>query len=160
MKLLWTAVLFSTAAIAQIEGRWLSEEKNGEVEMYKEGNKFFGRLIRVKNNTETKNLDIHNPDEKERDKLVVGKVIVKDLKKDGDEWSGGTIYDPKSGKTYKSMAELDDGGKILKLRGYIGFSLLGRTSKWTRITDPAQGIQGDVVEAPGTAPVAAPVPNP
>jgi len=145
--------LFITgSAFAQIEGRWLSENKDGEVEMYKEGNKYFGKLVRAKRNKETNNLDVHNPDESEHKNSVVGKVIVKDLKKDGDEWNGGTIYDPKSGKTYKSKAHLEKDGKLLKLRGYIGFSFIGRTSEWTRIEDPSQGIQGDdVVSMPDEA---------
>jgi len=53
------------------------------------------------------------------------------LKKDGDEWNGGKILDPKSGKIYKCYITLKD-ENTLKLRGYIGFSLLGRTEYWQR----------------------------
>lgn len=155
MKMLLALLILSTSAFAQIEGRWLSEEKNGEIEIYKEGNKYFGRLVRARRNPETNNLDIHNPDESERKSLIVGKVIVKDLEKDGDEWNGGTIYDPKSGKTYKSKARLEKNGQVLKLRGYIGISWIGRTSQWTRVNDPSQGVLGDdVVEMPVGTPTA------
>lgn len=150
MKLiLILAALVALPALAQIEGRWLSENKDGEIEMYQENGKIFGKLVRARLNKETKNLDVHNPDEKEHGNSIVGKVIVKDLKKDGDEWSGGSIYDPKTGKTYKSKASLAKDNQILKLRGYIGISWIGRTSEWTRVNDPSQGIQGeDVVELP------------
>ena len=59
-------------------------------------------------------------------------TILWDLKKDGDEWNGGHIMDPKNGKTYKCKVKLADGGKKLDVRGFIGFSLLGRTQTWER----------------------------
>lgn len=157
MKFVIIALCFlSLSTFAQIEGRWLSETKEGEIEMYKEGNKYFGKLVRAKLNKETNNMDVHNPDENEHKNSIVGKVIVKDLKKDGDDWNGGTIYDPKSGKTYKSKAKLEKGGQVLKLRGYIGISWIGRTSEWSRVNDPSQGIQGDdVVSMPEVIPTPA-----
>ena len=69
----------------------------------------------------------------EKNKRVVGLRILKDLSPDGDEWSGGEILDPKNGKWYKCYIEVQDGGKKLKVRGYIGFSLLGRTQYWYRV---------------------------
>ena len=57
--------------------------------------------------------------------------ILTGLKKDGDEWSGGKILDPKNGKTYKCYIKLED-NNTLKLRGYIGISLFGRTAIWKR----------------------------
>jgi uncharacterized protein (DUF2147 family) len=54
------------------------------------------------------------------------------LQKDGDAWSGGTILDPESGKMYKCLLSLEDGGEKLKVRGFIGLSLLGRTQYWLR----------------------------
>lgn len=65
-------------------------------------------------------------------KKIIGMTILRDLKKDGDEWSGGTILDPKNGKTYSCKVALDDGGKKLKVRGFLGISLLGRTQYWVR----------------------------
>jgi uncharacterized protein (DUF2147 family) len=58
--------------------------------------------------------------------------MLKDFKFDGnDEWKGGDIYDPESGKTYRSYMYLKD-SNTLKVRGYVGISLLGRTETWTR----------------------------
>ncbi|MEA3004911.1 MAG: hypothetical protein QOI94_180, partial [Acidobacteriaceae bacterium] len=63
---------------------------------------------------------------------VVGLRIFWDLQKDGDAWSGGTILDPESGKMYKCLLSREDGGEKLKVRGFIGLSLLGRTQYWLR----------------------------
>jgi uncharacterized protein (DUF2147 family) len=65
-------------------------------------------------------------------KPVVGMTIMKGLSRDGDEWAGGTILDPESGNIYKVYVELIEGGKKLKVRGYIGIALLGRTQYWIR----------------------------
>ena len=65
-------------------------------------------------------------------KPVIGLKILWDLQKDGDAWSGGTILDPESGKTYKCLISLEDGGAKLKVRGFVGVSLIGRTQVWLR----------------------------
>ncbi len=69
---------------------------------------------------------------KNKNKPILGMIILFGLKKDGDEWNGGKILDPKSGKIYKCYITLKD-INTLKLRGYIGFSLLGRTEYWQRV---------------------------
>lgn len=67
-----------------------------------------------------------------RDKPVMGLRILWDLKKDGDQWSGGKVLDPDTGKVYKCNIAVEDDGRKLKVRGFIGFSLLGRTQVWVR----------------------------
>jgi len=61
-------------------------------------------------------------------------VIVRGLSKEGDEWTNGKILDPKNGKLYKCYIALEEENK-LKLRGYIGFSLIGRTEYWYRVVE-------------------------
>jgi uncharacterized protein (DUF2147 family) len=68
----------------------------------------------------------------QKDRPVLGLRILWDLQRDGDSWSGGTILDPANGKTYKCLLSIVDGGTKLKVRGFIGFSLLGRTQYWLR----------------------------
>ena len=63
---------------------------------------------------------------------ITGMVILQNLSKDGDEWNGGTILDPNNGKTYKCYITLES-VKKLKVRGYIGFSLIGRTQYWYKV---------------------------
>lgn len=71
------------------------------------------------------------PGEK-KNKPVIGMQIGNGLKKDGDVWSGGEILDPQNGKTYKCKVWLEDQGKKLHVRGFIGVSVLGRTQVWLR----------------------------
>ncbi len=83
------------------------------------------------------------PDEKEpprcekcdgvrRNQPVLGMTILWGLTKQGDEYQGGEILDPESGKIYRAKMALSDGGKKLEVRGFIGISLLGRTQTWLR----------------------------
>ncbi|CAN7719689.1 DUF2147 domain-containing protein [Pseudoduganella sp. LjRoot289] len=67
-----------------------------------------------------------------KDQPLVGLMMLSGLKKDGDEYNGGEILDPENGKIYKSKMELADGGKKLKVRGYIGVPMLGRSQTWVR----------------------------
>ena len=71
------------------------------------------------------------PGEK-KNKPVIGMQIGNGLKKDSDVWSGGEILDPQNGKTYKCKVWLEDKGKKLHVRGFIGVSVLGRTQVWVR----------------------------
>ena len=76
-----------------------------------------------------------NVDEKLRKRPILGLRLLNGFNYDEDdnEWVDGTIYDPKNGKTYKCYMWFEDGDtKTLHVKGYIGFSLLGREVKWTR----------------------------
>jgi uncharacterized protein (DUF2147 family) len=63
---------------------------------------------------------------------VVGMTILWGLKRQGDEYQGGEILDPENGKIYRARIKLEDAGKKLDVRGFIGFSLLGRSQTWIR----------------------------
>ncbi|VVD67828.1 DUF2147 domain-containing protein [Pandoraea anhela] len=63
---------------------------------------------------------------------MLGMQIIRGIKKDGDEYSGGYILDPENGKDYKCKLTVIDGGKKLDVRGFIGISLIGRTQTWIR----------------------------
>jgi uncharacterized protein (DUF2147 family) len=59
--------------------------------------------------------------------------VLRGLHEAGDgAWSDGTIYDPSSGRTYRCELRLD-GDDRLRLRGYVGVSWLGRTTRWVRV---------------------------
>jgi len=77
--------------------------------------------------------DVKNPDPEKRNQTNVGIVIIKGFtyNEAADEWENGTVYNPASGKTYRSFMKLEGDNK-LKVRGYLGFSLLGKTVVWTR----------------------------
>lgn len=119
-----------------ILGVWLNEDQDAHVEIYKENGKYFGKIIWLKfpidEETGKPKVDDENPDESLQDKPVLGLVILKDFEFDEDEWDSGSIYDPKNGKTYDCYMVLND-PENLKIRGYIGISLIGRTTYWTRV---------------------------
>ena len=121
-----------------ILGLWLNEDKDAHVEIYQEGDKFFGKIVWLKfpidEETGKPKVDDENPDENLRDQPVLGLLLLNDFEFDEDEWDSGTIYDPKNGKTYDCYMELKDKDN-LKIRGYIGISLLGRTTYWTRVKE-------------------------
>lgn len=118
-----------------ILGVWFNEEKDAKIEVYKEDGKYFGKVIWLKTPNDAKGkpkTDIENPDPKLKSRPRLGLIVLTNLDyKAGNKYVKGKIYDPKSGKTYSAQAELAN-PKLLKLRGYIGVSLVGRTSEWTR----------------------------
>jgi uncharacterized protein (DUF2147 family) len=67
-----------------------------------------------------------------KDQPILGMTIINGMKKDGNEYNGGTILDPDNGKVYKSKMALIEDGKKLNVRGYIGVPMLGRTQTWVR----------------------------
>ena len=118
-----------------IIGVWLTGGKEpAKIQVYKSGEKFYGKIIWLKNPIENgkQRMDANNPDESKRSNPIIGLVMLTGFKFDGDEeWRGGDIYDPESGKTYSSYMYLKD-KNTLKVRGYVGISLFGRTESWTR----------------------------
>ena len=126
----------SFAGMAQVQeddilGIWYNEEKDGKVKIYKQDGNFFGKIVWRDDVPGTSPYDVKNPDPELRKRKKVGLVILKDFEFDEDKWEGGTIYDPKSGKTYSCVMKLMDDGSLY-VRGYVGISLIGRTTYWTR----------------------------
>lgn len=72
-----------------------------------------------------------------KDQAIIGMEVLWGLKQDGDEWTGGQAFDPEKGKVYGAKLSLADHGNKLNVRGFVGFSLLGRTQTWLREADPA-----------------------
>jgi uncharacterized protein (DUF2147 family) len=67
-----------------------------------------------------------------KDKPILGLPIIRGMRRDGDGWSGGDILDPGTGAVYRCSMRLEDDGRKLIVRGYIGISLLGRSQTWLR----------------------------
>ena len=130
-----TFILISlTSAMANttpdvILGEWISEAKDGKITIYKQGERYFGKITWGK--TPNKK-DSNNPDPKLRNRDIVGSVILKDFVFAGENWENGTIYDPHSGKTYDCILKVKDNNKKLDIRGYIGSPMFGRTATWSR----------------------------
>jgi uncharacterized protein (DUF2147 family) len=78
--------------------------------------------------------DIHNPDPARHKIPLIGLVFLRDFKPAGNaQWRDGTIYDPRSGKTYSCSIQME-GNDTLAVHGFIGLSLFGRTEHWRRLT--------------------------
>ena len=120
-----------------IIGYWFNDEKTSKLQIYQTGNKFYAKVVWIKDPidpaTGKPKLDNLNPNPKQKNQPLLGLVVLKDFTFDGkEEWNDGTIYDPKNGKTYSCFMKFDGTVNLLKIRGYIGVSLLGRTTYWTR----------------------------
>lgn len=66
-------------------------------------------------------------------KPILGMEVIRGLNHDGDQWDGGTILDPESGTVYRCRLRLEDGGRKLAVRGFVGVAFLGRTQVWERV---------------------------
>jgi uncharacterized protein (DUF2147 family) len=120
-----------------IEGVWLSGDGDGWIELRQEGGLLGGFIAGSPNDErgDPPRFDVKNPDPTLRARELLGIKFMQGFRYDGDNrWTGGTIYDPNSGKTYKGNITLID-RDTLKLRGYIGVSLFGRSETWTRRQD-------------------------
>ena len=112
-----------------ILGTYMTEGGKAKIVVSKQGTRYIGTRVWTRRGDV---LDSKNPDKAEAQKKLVGKVILHDLQHDEDaDYKGGKIYDPESGKTYSCKATRQADGN-LKVRGFIGASLFGRTTLWTR----------------------------
>jgi uncharacterized protein (DUF2147 family) len=130
-------ILVTTLAWAEkteVEGRWLTEKGDGWITIQLVGDSLQGSIAGSPDpeQREEREFDDRNPDPNLRTRRLDGLTIMKGFQYDGDgRWSGGTVYDPNSGKTYKcTITQVDT--NTLKMRGFIGISLFGRSETWTR----------------------------
>lgn len=133
---------FSFGVLAQDElspiGRWRTiDDKTGEakaiVEIHEEFNALFGTVIKVfprPGRPIDPVCEFCGGDRK--DKPIKGMTIIWDMRKADEEWGKGKILDPESGKIYSARMWLTDNGSKLTVRGFIGFSMLGRSQVWIR----------------------------
>jgi uncharacterized protein (DUF2147 family) len=119
-------------------GRWKTfDEATGKatsvVSIWEENGKLYGRIEKlIDPDPKDPAPRCHRCEGELKGKPLIGLRILWDLRKDGDKWSGGNVLDPDNGKVYKSLIVVEVGGKRLKVRGFVGFSLLGRTQYWLR----------------------------
>lgn len=121
-----------------IIGKWKAiDDETGKalaiVEIFEKNQMIFGRVLDIMN-PKSRTVQCENCTGDDKDRPILGMLVIKGLTKDGEEYSGGKILDPKSGKLYKCYITLEALDK-LKVRGYIGISLFGRTQYWHRVKD-------------------------
>ena len=128
-----------TQALDSPVGRWKTiDDETGKtksiVVIREETGKLYGMIEKVLDSDQPgpNPLCIHCEGDL-KNKPENGLQIMWELKRDGNQWSGGQILDPHNGKIYRCNLSLEDGGRKLKVRGFIGFALLGRTEYWLRM---------------------------
>lgn len=117
-------------------GKWktIDDKTNREasiIEVYEENGKYFGKISQTLL-PEDKGKVCIKCSGSDKNKPLEGLVVMRNLTWDGSQYSNGTIMDPKDGKTYKCKIEVLENGKKLKVRGYLGISLIGRNQIWHR----------------------------
>ena len=115
----------------EIIGSWWTPRNESRIELFEKGGKYFGRIAWMPPAAEHL-LDNNNPDPAKRGEKRLGLVIFQNFRFDGeDEWVGGTVYNPDDGRTYSAKFSLESKNR-LRVRGFFGISLLGRTEIFVR----------------------------
>ena len=132
--LLISLIVFSVQS-DPIEGTWVTQDdetgkQKSEVLIYKEDGKLYGKITKLLL-PEDQGKKCVNCKGANKDQPIEGMIIIKDLELEDDTWEEGTILDPQSGKVYDCYVDFED-TNTLKVRGFLGFSLLGRTQIWKR----------------------------
>ncbi|MCG6950695.1 MAG: DUF2147 domain-containing protein [Acidobacteria bacterium] len=132
-----------------IVGLWATDPEGGggqaHIRISADGGRYAGKIVWLEEPVYTAEdddgeigepkVDTNNPDPALRSRPIMGLQMMEGFEYVGDNtWKKGTIYDPDNGKTYKCKIKLGDDG-VLYVRGFIGVSLIGRTSQWTRVRD-------------------------
>ena len=140
--LLCLTCLLSCVGVASAQtlsplGTWTNAEKKATFEIYKCGDKLCGKIVTltVPNDPATgkPKTDSMNPDPKLRNRPRLGLVFMQGFEYDDDnKWDDGKIYDPESGKTYSCYMKMNSANSM-EVKGYIGFSMIGKSQTWTRV---------------------------
>ncbi len=118
-------------------GTWLNGSKQGQIQIAKQGDRYVGKLIWMKNpnepGTNKPQVDDKNEDAKLRSRPILNLPLMTDFKYiGGNVWSDGKIYNPEDGKLYSCKMTLKD-QNTLDVRGYVGIPMFGKTQVWTRV---------------------------
>jgi uncharacterized protein (DUF2147 family) len=142
--------IFMLASISHAEncdailGYWLDSKKNYQIEIYKQEGKYAGKIVWLKepyyepNDPEScmggrLRLDRQNPDVSRKDRPLLGLEVMWNFIYSGkNQWESGIIYNPVEGRTYRGKITLDS-SNILRIRGFYGFSIFGKTQILTKI---------------------------
>jgi uncharacterized protein (DUF2147 family) len=136
------ALLLPAAALAgpgpSATGFWVTQDHSSVVEVTECGGGLCGRVVGLRADRKPGDplTDIHNPDPSRHTDSLCGLTMMGSLapvKGSNGAWDGGWVYDPESGHTYSAEIRLE-GPDTLKLRGFLGISLFGRSEVWTRET--------------------------
>ncbi len=137
LLLMFVAAIMPFSSTSQsVIGKWKTiDDETGKavsvVEIYERNGKIYGKVAEIFK-AEDRNKTCVNCSGADKNKPILGLVVIKGLEKEGNEYTNGKILDPKHGKLYKCYISCEGPDK-LKVRGYIGVSLIGRTQYWHRM---------------------------
>ncbi len=133
--LLVLSMIPGTALAADLQGVWLTEDKDAVLKIAKCDGQLCGRIIWLESSTDRSGslrLDRNNPDPAKHAQRVCGLVVITRLKSTGPDTWDGSVYNPQDGQTYSgNITALSD--QALKVRAYIGLPIFGRSQTWTRV---------------------------
>ncbi|KAA6439190.1 DUF2147 domain-containing protein [Dyadobacter flavalbus] len=134
LNFLFIQCIAQNAAADVIIGEWVNEENDAKIEIYKSGSVYQGKLIwsidYMEADGKTSKKDVNNTDEKLQSRLLINSNVLQDFKFEDGVWDSGTMYDPKSGKSYNCVMKIHD--DTLEIRSYVGIQLFGKTTYWKR----------------------------
>ncbi|GLQ48151.1 hypothetical protein GCM10007862_32020 [Dyella lipolytica] len=154
-------VVTAAPAASAIVGDWLVESRDAVIRIERVGDEYQGYILwqlhdtygpedgpQLNGKTVT---DRNNPDPAQRSQPLTGLRLLKGLRYDvGDnKWTGGRVYNAENGRTYRCLVRLLSPNR-LQLRGYIGISLLGGNTVWSRVAmrNPGPGGLPFVMDVP------------
>ncbi len=134
------SLLLAQVAAAQNSpiGLWKTiDDKTGKVKslvrINESGGEFQGKIEKLfRDADQDQNPKCDKCEGSNKDQPLIGLTILFNIKKDGDEYSGGKILDPANGKLYSSKLKLVENNKKLEVRGYVGMPVFGRSQTWIR----------------------------
>jgi hypothetical protein len=145
LKVLLTAALLALANVTLAadlstpEGLWQPLDSAGHplglIRIYLDHGLYFGRIEPSSAQDKGSGRCVHCSDER-KDQPVLGLVIIRNMRQDGEKYAGGDVLDPTTGRIYGCKFHLIDGGHSMIMRGYFGISLLGRSMTWKRVDNP------------------------
>ncbi|MFW5656679.1 MAG: DUF2147 domain-containing protein [Bacteroidota bacterium] len=133
------AGMTATAQQKSITGKWktIDDEDNtakSEVQIWKENGKYYGKIVKIYNpdNRDSRCTECDSDDTR-YNKKILGMTIINDMEKtENNLWEEGEILDPNNGSVYSCKMWLADDGNLM-VRGFLGFSMLGRSQKWIKV---------------------------
>jgi uncharacterized protein (DUF2147 family) len=126
----------------RIVGRWITADGKAHIQISRCGETYCGTIVWLKEPEKHGRpvMDDKNPDEKLRERPILGMQLLYGFMYDGDNvWNSGRVYDPESGDEYRGKLKLVD-GDTMELRGYVMIPLFGRTETWKRVSTEPPGL--------------------
>jgi uncharacterized protein (DUF2147 family) len=137
--LLGIVMASGAADLSSPEGLWQPLDSAGKpqglIRIYQDHGLYFGQIEPSSADDKDSRRCVRCTDER-KDQPVIGLVLIRNMRLEGDEYTGGDIVDPDTGRIYGCKFRLIEGGRKMIMRGFYGISLLGQSQTWQRVDSP------------------------